>query len=694
MFLWQSHGYKYTFIDNVEMMKEVVHRLDTIKPSIIVWDTETTGLNIIKDTPFLIGFGFSKYLYVFAPEKALIEMMFEMMCRPYVSFVFAHNAKFDFHMMHNLGYTIPKNIPLADSMVVARLTNYADSLDSIGLEALGQKHVSEQAKFAGKVIKEHIKIINRTRLKKAKDILKQELQGKSVAEVWDAYHNRVQFISHPWDDIFNRIDELYEKPNYYDSYLEKPDLMCYYLADDLALTLLVLDKLLPVLTHVDENYRVFSRENKLIRVVADMERKGIKADIDYLIKSRERVLNYKSLKYETLKNITGVTFTVGQHQLIKRIFAEKYKVGLHKADLSALEEVVERYSGEVVEVTKMIIELRTIDKWLSTYIEGMLNRIKDGYIYTDINNAGATTGRVTSDLQQQPKDPLLDSDGHELFHPRRVFTVEEGYDMYYFDYSNMELRVQAYYTTLVSDGDLNLCRAFIPFKCTSIFTGEMYDPDKDYDLWNSGEWVDEEGKSWEPIDLHSVTTLKAFPHITPQDPDFSQYRALGKRANFLKNYGGGLGAIKAQLKLSDEVAQALNRGYYEAFPKVLDYQKWAENQVLINGFAQNLYGRRYYIQNTNFAYKMYNYLIQGSCADLLKENEIKLYEYFSYFDLKSEMKLVVHDEIQFAVKHGEEHIIKDIVNILQDNRDFIPNIPMTVGVEVSQTNWAEKRDIH
>jgi DNA polymerase-1 len=222
----------------------------------------------------------------------------------------------------------------------------------------------------------------------------------------------------------------------------------------------------------------------------------------------------------------------------------------------------------------------------------------------------------------------------------------------------------------------------------------MYDPDKDYDLWNSGEWVDEEGKSWEPIDLHSVTTLKAFPHITPQDSDFSQYRALGKRANFLKNYGGGLGAIKAQLKLSDEVAQALNRGYYEAFPKVLDYQKWAENQVLINGFAQNLYGRRYYIQNTNFAYKMYNYLIQGSCADLLKENEIKLYEYFSYFDLKSEMKLVVHDEIQFAVKHGEEHIIKDIVNILQDNRDFIPNIPMIVGVEVSQTNWAEKRDIH
>lgn len=694
MFLWQSQGYKYQHVDTQEQAEAMVNTFNTTKPSIVVWDTETTGLNIIKDVPFLIGFGFSKYLYTFEPNNIFIDMMYEMMAKPFVSYVFAHNAKFDYHMMTNIGKTVPKNIKLADSMVVARLTNYADSLDSIGLEALGQRLVSEDAKFAGKVIKEHINTINRKRLKEVKDKLKEKLSSKKIGYYWEAWVRRVQFVKHSFEDIFDYIDSIYQKPNYKDSYLEKPDLMKSYLADDLVITLLVLEKLMPVLQHVDKNLNVFKRENELITLVAKMERNGIRADINYLLESRERVLSYKSVKYNSLKTLTGLSFSVGQHQVIKRVFANKYKIGMKKSDLSALEEITEKYEGEAVEVAKIIIELRTIDKWLSTYIEGMLNRIVDGRIYTSINNAGATTGRVTSDLQQQPKEPLISDSGEELFHPRRVFIADEGYDMYYFDYNNMELRVQAYYTLLVSDGDVNLCRAFIPFQCTSIITGETYDIEKDYDNWDTGEWVDENQNPWKPVDLHTVTTLKAFPNITPNDPDFSHYRSLGKRANFLKNYGGGLGAIMTQLKLSEDIAKALNRGYYEAFPKILDYQKWAENQVLQYGYAENLYGRRYYLEQTNFAYKMYNYLIQGSCADLLKENQIKLYKYFEHKKLDSKMLLVVHDEIQFLIKHGEEYIIKDIIHILEDNRKYIPTIPMTAGVEKSKTSWADKEDIH
>lgn len=79
------------------------------------------------------------------------------------------------------------------------------------------------------------------------------------------------------------------------------------------------------------------------------------------------------------------------------------------------------------------MELRTLDKWLSTYIDGKLNAVVNGRIYTDINNNGAVSGRVSCDMQQQPKEGLKDRDGNELFHPRRAFICDEGYKLFFID---------------------------------------------------------------------------------------------------------------------------------------------------------------------------------------------------------------------------------------------------------------------
>ena len=72
-------------------------------------------------------------------------------------------------------------------------------------------------------------------------------------------------------------------------------------------------------------------------------------------------------------------------------------------------------------------------KWLSTYIDGKLNSVVNGRIYTDINNNGAVSGRVSCNMQQQPKDGLYDRDGKELFHPRRMFICDEGYNLFFLD---------------------------------------------------------------------------------------------------------------------------------------------------------------------------------------------------------------------------------------------------------------------
>lgn len=681
MFLHQK--LKYTKVTTLEDFKE---RLMRDKPQIIAYDTETTGLNFMKDKPFLVGIGYDKTLYVTEPTHELFDLLFNL---PFDYTLWAHNAKYDYHMLINAGHRPPEKVKLADSLALARLTQYADDISSIGLESLGQRYVDPEAKFAGKVIRTDINRINKERLRLMKDELKKKKLPASLTEIIEAYRKRIQFIEHPYDEIFSFIDTIYKEPNYEDSYKENPNLMINYLYDDIVITLEFMRKALPVLNKTGKNGKILQQENELIRVVGDMERNGLRVDVDYLLESRKRVLDYKTQLYGELTILTGQEFSVGQHKVIKEFFESNYGIVLDKTDLKALQAVTKHKNEEVVTIASIIIELRTIDKWLSTYIEGKLNKVIDGRIYTSINNSGTVTGRVSSDFQQEPKEPLLDRQGNELFHPRRVVINDEGSKMYYFDYSQMELRVQAQYTIDVSGGDSNLCRAFIPFNCKSIFTGETFQlGDED---WDTGEWVDEKGDLWEPVDLHSITTLEAFPELGSYDhPEFKHYRKYGKMCNFLKNYGGGIGAIKSQIIDDDEIAMKLNKGYYGAFPKILDYQKWVESELSSHGFVENLYGRRYYLQSSNYYYKAYNYLIQGSCADIVKEKEIRIDKLLKPY--KSKMLLPVHDEIQVSIYDGEEHLIEDIQWIMHDSKHIVKQIPMTCDVEVTHSSWAEKID--
>ena len=72
-------------------------------------------------------------------------------------------------MMENGGSPIPEDIDLFDSITVARLTEYVDEHASMSLEALGGKYVSDDAKFAGKIIKDMVKKINLERRKKLRE---------------------------------------------------------------------------------------------------------------------------------------------------------------------------------------------------------------------------------------------------------------------------------------------------------------------------------------------------------------------------------------------------------------------------------------------------------------------------------------------------------------------------------------------
>lgn len=695
MYLHQKFEYEVGVIDDLEGLTVVETAFNNDKPRVAMFDTETTGLNFMRDVPFLFVFGWNKRVYaidLLKPNaKELVLRVYDLLKT--CNWVFAHNAKYDYHMMINGGLPIPEDVNIADSQTVARLTNFADDDLSKSLETMGQKYVDPSAKFASHVIRAKLNEINKGRRTEVKKRFKEAYGNTPFNPLWEAYQNRVQYLRSDYDEEFQFFDTHYKEANYLDVYRSYPALMVNYAYDDIVIMLEWLGKALPILKKTsDPELTVFKREASLIGATASQERIGLKVDIQYILGARIRVVEHQKGLYERLRTITGVPgLTVGQHQKLIELFSRKYGVTLTSVDKKNLSRV--KATGEVKEVVALIRKLRTVDKWLGTYIDGFLNRLVDGRVYTSIDLSGAVSGRVSSDMQQMPKEPLMDGP-HELFAPRRAILADEDYELYFFDYSQQELRVQAYYTLLTSTGDTQLLRAYMPFKCTSIITGDVFDYTDPEVLkrWNSGEWVDENDNFWQMTDVHAETTFHAFPFLNhdTKHPEFSHYRKLGKVCNFLKNYQGGVDAIIDQLDVDRDTAEALDKAYYKAFPMIREYQRWVTGQLYKHGFVQNLYGRRYFMKNSTWYYKAGNYLVQGSCADMVKTVELKVDALLK--GTKSAFVLPVHDEIIVRIHKDEKHLVKQIKAIMDDVPE-VPWVPMICEVEKTSTNWADKEEV-
>lgn len=697
MFLYQKFGYTTNVIKTVDEM----NALEFDSYNYICFDTETDGLHIIKNKPFLYSFGVDKSLYTFEPTKELVDAFIELLNK--FQRVFAHNAKYDYHMTWNILGHEPNLPNIACSMTVFRLTSYCDIELSDSLASVGYTHVDKSAKFASSIIKKIIENINRERKLDLKKLYYAKYPKGKFRDDWDKSRKKVQFVDE--SDEVEFIVENYKEANYYDVSKKEPALMKAYALDDIVIMLEYLKNAIPILDKVDPNLKIFNQECDLIRVTARMERIGFKVDIDYFKKSRERLKAYQEELYNKLWEYSdGKKLTVNQNAQWAKLILDKYKINLftekvnkkgeNKKTQELDKKVLAKLTGNAQELGKLITRLRTIDMWIATFIDGKLNSVHDGRFYTTVKNSGTVSGRVSSNLQQQPKEPLLDENGEELFNPRKCYIPDKGYSFLFCDFSQMELRVQAFYTLLIGSGDINLCRAYIPFKCRSMITGEIYDPASDLKYWNSKEWVlDETGELWEPVDLHDITTLNAFPFLGSKNhKEFAHYRKYGKICNFLKNYQGGIKALNSQLDVDEETVKLLNEAYNKSYPKVRDYQLWVNEQLYQKGFIANLFGRRYYMREQKNYYKAANYVIQGSCADLFKKIQIDLDKHLN--ETKTKFIMPIHDEAIFLLHDDEHYLIKELKTIMEDTLDYIPLIPMISDVEIGRYSWGEKEDYY
>ena len=160
----------------------------------------------------------------------------------------------------------------------------------------------------------------------------------------------------------------------------------------------------------------------------------------------------------------------------------------------------------------------------------------------------------------------------------------------------------------------------------------------------------------------------------------------------MKNYGCGAKTLAENLNIDLDTATKLSDAYNNAYPGVIKYQQNVQSELAIKGYVTNLYGRKYYLEKSTNYYKANNYMIQGTGADALKEVEIKICEYLK--DKKSRFILPIHDELAIEVAPGEEdEVPRKIKELMESVNDVIKWVPMISEVEMTETTWADKKEV-
>lgn len=652
----------------------------------LVYDTETTGLNIISDKPFMFQYGLvdhnlqlvsSDWFHV--KDKAKMDVFKQHLLS--LNTIVGHNIKFDVHMAINAGFDkeIFMNKNFIDTSVLARLVidhdTQTDKTFSAGLKTLGVRYLGIDSNTEERALK--------MELSRLVSEHKEKMKAYFVAQgVWDTkltQTNQTKLINDiylNWNKVFHLYPQYTQhrkaflQSNPEPTYEQCSNVVTYGMTD-IKLTHGLLKLWYPKavqLQQVDTLKRISNATYPLVI----MERQGLAVDVQQVLKDRAKIVDELS-KTTIVDPRTNTTLSIGQHAKLKELYEYESGEQLESSDKETRSEI-----EDVSPAAKAANYIAKLDKYLNTYVRSILDKLtlvgKEYRVFTQYNLAGTITGRLSSDFQQFPKDAITLADGTEV-NIRSWFVVpKQDKYMFYFDYSQMELRLQCEWTNIVNGHpDLNMARAFTPYKC----------------IEKDGKYFLEEDptKEWKATDLHALTAKNAFPNIDETHPDWKQYRNLGKRTNFAVNYGAAAPKIQQALKVDFPTAQALVQGYRKAFAGVVAFGKWISNRVYVTDNIPNLLLRRYYSRNKH---QLQNWLVQGSGADILL---LKLREIFEYIKTKPHWKfmITVHDELGFVCSDiPQEQLkreVKDIQNLMTHSMSAVDIIS---DVEYTTTKWSEK----
>ena len=437
----------------------------------------------------------------------------------------------------------------------------------------------------------------------------------------------------------------------------RPDEVYEYAAEDADITLRLKNVLEPKLREVGAEELFLHIEMPLVRVLADMERNGVRIDTQSLAETSQ-TLTQRMLQIEKdIYELAGQAFNIASPKQVGDILFTKLKIvdkpkKTKTGQFVTSEEVLQTLKSKH-EIVGKILEHRALKKLLGTYVDTLPTLINPatGHIHTSFNQTVTATGRLSSSDPNLQNIPVRGEDGKEI---RRAFIPEEGCLFFSADYSQIELRVMAHLS-----GDERMIEAF------------------------------REGH-----DIHAATAARIYgKDINEVSRD---ERTKAKRANFGIIYGITVFGLAERLDIERAEARQLIDGYFDTFPRVRDYMEQCKQTAREKGYVETFFHRRRYLPDINsrnatvrgFAERnAINAPIQGSAADIIKVAMIRIHKRFKDEGLKSKMILQVHDELNFSVVPEEKGRVEQIVLYEMENA-YQLKVPLIADAGWGN-NWLE-----
>jgi len=421
-----------------------------------------------------------------------------------------------------------------------------------------------------------------------------------------------------------------------------------YAAEDADVTLQLANVFKPILKELNAEELLTNIENPLVYVLADMEKEGVRIDMDTLISySAELEIDIRRFE-QSVYDKAGVVFNLASPKQLGEVLfdklqldpkAKKTKTGQYQTGEDVLSALASKS-----DIVKDILDFRQLQKLKSTYVDALplLVNPKTGRVHTSYNQAVAATGRLSSNNPNLQNIPIRTERGREV---RKAFIPrDENHVLLSADYSQIELRIIADISK-----EENMLFAF-----------------------NNG------------IDIHTATAAKVYG-VSIEEVNSTQ-RRNAKAVNFGIIYGQSAFGLSQNLGIPRKEAAEMIEQYFAQYPGIKRYMNDTMNFARENGFVETIMGRRRYLRDINSANQTVrgfaernaiNAPIQGSAADMIKIAMIHIHKDIIDQNLQSKMTMQVHDELVFDVLKTEVEAMKKIISHRMKTA-----IPTTVPIEI------------
>jgi DNA polymerase-1 len=423
-----------------------------------------------------------------------------------------------------------------------------------------------------------------------------------------------------------------------------------YAAEDADIAFQLYEVLIAALEKKGLDRLLFDIEMPNVKVLSEMELKGISILPQELSRLREEFETELREVERSIYEEAGVEFNIGSTKQLREVLFDRLKlkpVKKTKTGWSTDSQVLEILAAES-RVCENILRYRYLSKLRSTYIDALPQLInpETGRLHTHYSQTGTATGRLSSSDPNLQNIPIREAEGRRI---REAFVAPEGSRFISADYSQIELVVLAELSQ-----DPILREAF------------------------------EKGK-----DVHSQTAALLFG--VEEELVSPEMRRIGKTINFGVIYGMSAFRLSRDMKIPRKDAHRFIETYFQRYSGVDAFIKETIEMAEKREYVETIEGRRRPLKRINSGNApekraeervAVNTRIQGSAADIIKKAMIMVCRELTGF--RSSLILQIHDELLFEVIEEEEEEVKSIIkNNMEGAASF--ETPLVVNLDVGKT---------